>query len=270
MRKHLAAALLLMTFASTAARGDERLFGYSYEADLLPKGGLEYEQTMTNRTGQAQGVFSRWQLNQELEYGFTNRLSGSLYLNFNDVYTSVNDPSLGTVTNESFTFDGISTEWKYQVLSPYHSPLGLVFYLEPRYSGTELEIEPKVILQENFGESWVLAVNLTPETEYGFSADGQSMHGEEFLSAGLAWRTGAFAAGLEVLNHRWLPNWGGETASAWYLGPALHYAADKWWATLTVLPQIQGQPSTIPGDGRYLGSDDYSKLESRLILGIEL
>ncbi|HXC63251.1 MAG TPA: DUF6662 family protein, partial [bacterium] len=139
----------------------------------------------------------------------------------------------------------------------------------PRYSGTELEIEPKLILQKNFGEDWVLALNLTPETEYGFAADGQTMHGEEFLSAGLAWKTGPVAIGVEGLNHRWLPNWGPETASGWFVGPAVHYAADKWWATLTVLPQIQGAPSSIAGDGRYLGMDDYAKVESRLILGIE-
>jgi hypothetical protein len=259
--------LLCLNFASSL-HADERLFGFTYEADLLPKGALEYEQGMTNYNGQAEGVFSRWQITQELEYGFSDRLSGSFYLNYNDVYSSLNTPS-GTQSAEAFSFDGVSTEWKYQCLSPFKDSFGLVLYLEPRYSGTELEIEPKLILQKNLGESLVLALNLTPETEYSFTADGQSMHGEEFLSAAASWKAGPIAAGLEVLNHRWLPNWGPETASAWFAGPALHVAQDKWWATLSLLPQLQGQPSTIPGDGRYLGSDDYAKVISRLILGLE-
>jgi hypothetical protein len=266
MRKHLLAALCL---AASTAHADERLFGFSYEADLLPKGGLEYEQTVTNYNGQAQGIFNRWQIAQELEYGFTGRLSGSLYLNFNDEYTSVNGPAAGTQTSEEFSFDGLSSEWKYQVLSPLRDVFGLVLYLEPRYSGTELELEPKVILQKDLGGAWTLALNITPETEWGFSADGQTMHGEEYLSLGLAWKSGPIAAGVEALNSRLRPNWGDETASAWFLGPSLHYAAEKWWATLAVLPQVQGRSSTGAADGLSFANDDYAKVESRLILGIE-
>lgn len=272
MRKITLAALALAALAALAAapaRADERLFGFSYEADLLPKGGLEYEQTVTDYNGQAQGIFNRWQIAQELEYGFSDRLSGSLYLNFNDEYSSVVDPSGGVQTSESFSFDGLSSEWKYQVLSPLRDALGLVLYLEPRFSGTELEIEPKLILQKNLGDAWTLAVNVAEETEYGFAADGQTMHGEEAYSAGLAWKSGPFAAGAELLNKRLRPEWGDETASAWFLGPCVHYAADKWWATLSVLPQVQGQSVSGASGGLSFVNDDYAKVESRLILGIE-
>lgn len=112
-------------------------------------------------------------------------------------------------------------------------------------------------------------MNLTPETEYSYAADGQAMHGETFLTAGLAWEAGPFSAGFEALNHRTLPNWGPEDASAWFAGPCLAYAAEKWWVTLAVLPQIQGQPSTLPGDGRTLDGGDYAKVQSRLLLGLE-
>ena len=269
MRTPLLAALSLAALTASA-HADERLFGFSYEADLLPKGGLEYEQTVTNYNGQAAGIFNRWQIAQELEYGFTDRLSGSLYLNFNDAYTSVIDPSTGLAdSSEEFSFDGLSSEWKYQVLSPLRDLFGLVLYLEPRFSGTELELEPKIILQKNLGDDWTLAVNLTPETEWGFAADGQTMHGEEYVSAGLAWKSGEFAAGAEILNSRLRPEWGGETASAWFAGPTLHYAAEKWWATLAVLPQVEGQSAGGASGGLSFINDDYAKVESRLILGIE-
>jgi hypothetical protein len=269
LRQTLIAGALLGALCARPAHADERLFGFSYEADLLPKGGLEYEQTVTNYNGQAQGIFNRWQVAQELEYGFSDRLSGSLYLNFNDEYSSTVDPVLGVQSHEQFSFDGLSSEWKYQVLSPLRDAFGLVLYLEPRFSGTELELEPKVILQKGLGESWTLALNLTPETEWAFAADGQSMHGEEYLSVGLAWKSGPFAAGVEGLNSRLRPQWGDETASAWFAGPCAHYAADKWWATLSVLPQVQGQSSSGAAGGLSFINDDYAKVESRLILGIE-
>lgn len=270
MRKQLLAAAVLAVVPTLAAHADERLFGFNYEADLLPKGGLEYEQILTNYSGQAEGVFSRWKIAEELEYGFTEKLSGAVYLNFSSLYSSVNDPLLGTVNTEEFAFEGLSSEWKYQVLSPLKDAFGLVLYLEPRYSGTELELEPKIILQKDLGESWTLAFNLSPETEWGFAADGQSMHGEEAFSAGLAWKSGQFAAGVEVLNSRLRPDWGDETASAWFVGPTVHYAAEKWWVTLAVLPQVQGQSVSGAVDGRTFINDDYSKVESRLVLGLEL
>jgi hypothetical protein len=266
---HKSWILLAALVLACRLHADEHLFGYSYEADLLPKGALEFELWATNLNGQAEGVFSRWKLRQELEYGLTDTLSASLYLNFNDVYTSINDPVKGTQSQESFGFDGLSTEWKWQVLSPYKDVLGLVLYFEPRYSGTELELEPKLILQKNLGESWVMVLNLTPETEYAYAADGQTMHAEEFLSLGVARKLGPAALGLELLNHRLRPDWGDETSSAWYLGPSFHFAAEKWWATLTLLPQVQGQPSTISGDPRTLGSDDFAKVETRLLAGLE-
>src|SRR6185436_15036116 len=146
-----------------------------------------------------------------------------------------------------------STEWKYLVLSPEKDPLGLMLYIEPGYNGPELELEAKLILQKNIGESLVAALNLMVENEYAYEAASQVIEGFGEGTLGLAWKaTPGYAIGLELRNHREYPdNWGWEEHSAWFIGPSLHAAKDKWWATLTVLPQIGGRPETIKGDGRF-------------------
>ena len=256
---------------SVSLKADERLFGYLYEADVLPKGALEFEQWATQANGQAAGVFSRWKIREELEAGLTDDLAASLYLNFVSSYRSVIDPaSQATVNTSESAFDGLSTEWKWRVLNPNQGPMGLLLYFEPRYSGQELELETKVVLQSNLGEEWVACANVTAEQEYGFAADGQTNVGKLEGGAGIAYKcTPKFTVGLEGQNRRvWPGAWKLEQSSAWSAGPTLHYAAEKWWATLTILPQIQGWPETIPGDGRFLGDDDASRVESRLIAGI--
>lgn len=272
MRKGIALIFVLLGMAwATGLRADERLFGHLYEADLLPKGGLEFEQWITQESGAAAGVFSRWKTRQELEFGLEDSLSASLYLNWESSYTSLVDATTGsTVSTSESSFDGVSTEWKWRLLNPYQDGIGLLLYFEPRYSGTELELEQKLVLQKNLGESAVLDLNVTEENEYGYTADTQSLTNKLEFGLGLAYKFSPnFSAGLEGLNRRtWPEGFQSEASSTWYLGPNLHVASGKWWATLSVLPQIQGQPETLPGDKRFLDSGDDSKVETNLILGL--
>ena len=264
-------ATLLLVSATLSARADEKLFTYSYMADVLPKGNLEFEQWITNLNGHAEGIFSRWKAREELEAGLTDRLSASLYLNLESVYESHLDLGTGLVTSTNeFAFDGISSEWKYLVLSPLTDKVGLLVYFEPRYSGPELELEAKLVLQKDLGEDWSLVLNLTGENEYKFGAGTQEVVGEGQISAGVAYKfTPKASVGLEVVNdRRWPDSWGYEAWNAWYAGPALHYAADKWWTTFTLLPQIHGNPESIVGDGRFLGDDDAARVKTRLVLGV--
>src|SRR5438094_4011897 len=60
------------------ARADERRFTYTYEPELLPQGGMEFEQWVTLRTQRTrggsvqQGNYNLWELREELEYGVTD------------------------------------------------------------------------------------------------------------------------------------------------------------------------------------------------------
>jgi hypothetical protein len=109
------AVLLAASLATATGYADERLFTYSYEAEVLPKGGVEFEQWVTHKRDKDDGLFSRWEFREELELGLTDRLTTALYLNFRE--TTVKNDALG-IDDHEFEFKGVSSEWKYQILNP--------------------------------------------------------------------------------------------------------------------------------------------------------
>jgi Putative MetA-pathway of phenol degradation len=260
-RLMLLVASLLMSFL--AARADERLFTYVQEAEVLPKGGLEFEQWLTHRRGKADGVFARWDFREELEYGLTDRLTAAGYLNFKSTHSEGVSSENGD--KSGIEFEGVSTELKYQLLNPNTKPIGLLLYGEATYNGEEFELEEKLVLQKNFGEKWVAAFNVTLEEEWAFTPTDTEEELALELTAGIAYKlTPHWALGLEGRNVRKFPDFDSEKSSAWFVGPALHYGSSKWWATLTVLPQVSGRPDTRSG----LNLDEHERIEVRLIAGI--
>jgi hypothetical protein len=258
----LVASLLV---PSLALRADERLFTYVQEADVLPKGGLEFEQWLTHRHSKADGVFAAWDFREELEYGLTDRLSVAGYLNFKD---TLSEGVTGRTDESSFEFDGISTELKYQLVNPNTKPIGVLAYGEATYNGDEFELEEKLVLQKNFGAKWVAAFNVTLEEEWTFGPTDTEEELSLELTAGIAYKINShWSIGVEGRNHRvFAPglDFSHREADAWFVGPNVHYAGSKWWATLTVLPQVHGSPDTRDG----LELEEHEKIEVRLIAGI--
>jgi hypothetical protein len=254
---------LFTIILSTTVFADERHFTYSYEADsVLPKGHWEFEQWLTLKAGKADGEFYRWDFREEMEYGITDRLTTALYLNFSDIHS---DGVPGLENEDSFEFEGVSSEWKYMLLSPHLYPIGVLLYFEATYAGEEVEIEEKLILQHNFGERWILAANIIGEQEWEFEAEGTESEGVLEFTAGLSYSINEFwSVGLEGRNHREYPEFEEQEHSAFFLGPNIHYGNGKWWATLTVLPQIAGTPDTDSG----LQLDEHERVEVRLIAGV--
>jgi hypothetical protein len=281
----IAASGLLWAIAS--AQADESLFGYSYGSEVLPKGIWEFEQWATWRTDKGNGTYNALDLKEELEYGVTDRFQTALYLNFQGMWTHdtgpVDDQGQFEIPNQSGVgFQGVSMEFKYALLSPYKDPVGLAFYLEPGYSrlnkitgvvGTEYEVEAKAILQKNFlDDQLVTVLNLTGEFEWErFPSDSPNeLELKLELTGGVAYRFAPnWYAGLEARYQAIYPNMnlGNNAAWAFFAGPAIHYATKSWWATLTVLPQIVGNP-TDPGRSSHLQLDEFETLEVRLKVGI--
>ncbi len=254
--------LAALGLAISQTHADERLFTYSYQAEVLPKGRAEFEQWITHSRGKEEGVFSRWEFREELEYGLTEKLTTALYLNGRSTHS---DGVPGRDDEDKFQFKGISSEWKYQLLNPYTQPVGLLAYGEVRYDGEEVELEEKLIFQKSFGEKWVLALNAAVEEEWAFESDETERELALEFSGGLSYRiTPRWAIGLEALNRRFFGDYEGQLTDAYFVGPALHYGANRWWATLTVLPQVHGSPDTRSG----LQLDEYARIEVRLIAGV--
>jgi hypothetical protein len=272
---------LALLFGASALRADENLFGYTYLSDVLPKGKWEVEQWITGRTGKESGSFLGMDFRTEIETSFTERLQGSLYLNYN--YFNIDNAvaSSGPLDNKNYVgVNGTSAEFKYQLLSPYKDKVGLALYLEPGYGtieeadGTrhqEIELEGKLILEKHWLEDRLVgAFNYTIEPEWE-KADGDSgfgLHLKMEGSFGLACRIASrWYAGLEtrVQTEFEKADLNNSQFVAVFVGPALHYGSSRWWATLTVLPQVWGWPDSSGTGGLTL--DDHERLEVRLKVG---
>ncbi len=274
LRSKIVMGILASGLCLTGAKADERRFTYTYEPEVLPKGAMEFEQWMTLRTQRTsdaevqQGNYNRWELREELEYGVTDNYSVSLYLNLqNESFRDYSQSPSADISE--FDFKGISLENRYMVLNPANHPVGLTLYLEPRYSGDEAEIEQKIILGQRYGD-WKWAFNLVHATEW--SDNLHSVEGELEADLGISRDLGKhWSVGLEVRNHNELPDYRIWENTALFVGPVVSYRQERWWAALTVMPQIFGANFDGNPDGnRHLELEGHERVNIRLLFGISL
>ncbi|MEI6084379.1 MAG: hypothetical protein WCS70_08770 [Verrucomicrobiota bacterium] len=256
---------------ATVAFANERVFTYTYEPETLVAGTTEFEQLITLRTQRSKDVgqenYNRWEIREELEYGVTDRYTVAGYLNLLQA-TNYKDPTTGKTTSTS-DFKGISIENRYMVLNPAEHAVGLALYLEPGYDGEEAELEQRIILGQRHGD-WKWAVNLKHETEWELN-EGE-YEGEFEVDLGITRQlNNQWSLGLEFRNHNVLPEYDEWKYTAFFIGPVVAFRTEKWWATLTVLPQIWGKNTgggPQPVNGFEL--EDHERLNIRLIFGFGL
>ena len=250
------------------ALADERFFTYIQDADVLPKGAWEFEQWVTLGEGHPGGDRQfdryRWDFREEIEHGFTDQLSGAMYLNFRQDQVVANQP--GLTDSSEFSFKGISAELKYQLVNPNTQPIGVALYFEPTYNGNEQELEYKFIVSKNIADKWVLAANAVFEQEWEKEDGATKKESVLEFTLGAAYRfTPNWSAGLEARYHAVYEgsSLNERLGEAWFLGPNIHYGTAKWWGTFTLLPQISGSPS----DGG-INTTEHPTYEARLIFGV--
>jgi hypothetical protein len=273
-----------LVFAAAAGPllAHEEPFGYLRGAQSEAKGEWELTQWATARVGKESGRYLGLDLATELEYGVTDRLQVAAYLLTDYHYVKDAVGSSGPFDDVNrFGLNGTSFELKYQLLDPFKDSFGLSLYFEPGYNSIEraggarhdeFEMETKFIVQKNFLANRLVAVaNYTIEPEW-------------VRSAGTTWETNLkmeWTAGLswKFAQHWWL---GVETRLdtefgdadlnnsnyvTFSAGPTLHYAGEKLFATLTVLPQVWGWPDQTGTGGLHL--DDRERVEVRFKIGTE-
>jgi hypothetical protein len=251
-----------------SVQADERRFTYVYEPETPPQGAWELENWVTLGAGRnatvGQKDYNRWDLRQELEYGVTDWYSLSLY--FNESAESFLDPATGA-NQSDFSWKGLSLENRFNVLNPAMHKIGLTLYVEGRYSGEEAELEEKVIIGQRHGD-WKWAFNLIHETEWEDNL--HSVEGEVGASLGIARGLGKhWSVGLEFRNENVLHEYKSWENSALFLGPVVSYRQEKWWAALTVMPQIYGWNNRASQDGNsHLEFNDHEKVNIRLLFGV--
>ena len=258
----IAAAAVVMASAS-AAHADERKFNYSYEAKTLPQGGFEFEQWATLNLEKEAGSDSLLSLREEFEFGLTDRLTTSAYLNLK--YLRAQGVP-GEADENSFGFESVSSEWKYKVSDPTADLVGFLLYGELALSNDDYELELKLVFSKHLGPV-TIAYNFIYEWELERASASSRWHWADVIqntvgvSLDLPFLP-ASSVGVEARSEAHFErSLGGPHTSAYWLGPNLHYATSTWWATLSFLTQldIHGLQFSEPG---------YTKYELRLVFGI--
>lgn len=252
---------------ASAACADNRIFTYTYEPEVEPRGDWEYEQALTLRAGRNAAVgqddYLHWEFRHEIEHGVTENYTAALYLNHD--LTHFKDPASGATTSHH-EWTGFSLENRCQILNPAEHAVGLTLYLEPTYDGENAELEQKIILGQHHGD-WKWAVNLTHATEW--REHFAENEGELDLSAGLSRRFNRrWSIGLEARDHNELPQYKHWENTALYAGPVVSYRRQNWWAALSVMPQIYGGNFTDNPDGNpHLELEGHERVNARLLFG---
>lgn len=274
-----------------AAHAGESQFGWLYTADLHPQGRAEYEHKSWLQEGQSQGDYSYLQNSEEFEYGVTNRLQLAGYVNWSYVNADRNgidgrtggpgadlgphDDPFGRYRKTRF--DTVAIEAIYQVMNPVVDPIGLALYVEPEIGPREHALEWRLIAQKNLlDDRFVIAANLAGETERERTPTTLERASMLDFTAGFSYRfADSWSAGLEMRNHREFSGYlyDEREHSAWFLGPNVHYAAQRWWVTaawrhqLPFVSAYTDDQRAVVVDDRIYG-DEHARDEFMLKLGV--
>lgn len=302
----LVALLLTSTvmFGGSQASADENLMAFTYLADTIPQGELEFNSTFTNRWDKGRGRYYAMDIDLELEYGITDRLQIAGYLNAQHMNHKGAFPysqAEGENTTDPLYPDREQTRWnggkvqlKYNIFSPYTDWAGFTVFIEPQYrrvfkvdgaKTNQKEVELGFIFQKNFlDDRLIYAQNFVFAKERRVLKEDDNFveHEKEFYNTiGLSYRVAPkWYAGIETRHHMdvlkqedgsWMKN-----QYSWYIGPTLHYADEKWRVTVGYMRQIKGNPEyaagVLPvegGAGTNLHMDENEKNELRVRVGYD-
>lgn len=292
LRRFAFALPLLLAGLPAVAHADENLLGYVGGAELIPQGGWELYQKVTMRDGKGTGDYRAFDYVTELEYGVSDRFNVGAELQALSLDTSgiVIDGYLPG-DRDTTKFSGVEAYGKYNFLRPAADGVGLTLraaldykWVDP-HSGQKKKTasgELDLLLQKYFLDAQLVWVgNFGLEATY---ADRASIAN---LPEGFDWPTDPemeleLKAGTGV-SYRFAPNWYigaealyetefetevGQERWSLFAGPSLHYGSEKWWATLTWLPQIRGGGEQFDEQGDFdLHLIEKTEREVRMKLG---
>ncbi len=276
-RGGLALVLLAAVAFGGTAHADEQLFGYARGAETLPASHVDLYQFATLRAGKDAGTYRGWDFETEAEYGFTDKLQGSIAL-INHYFKTRDVPDLDDGSH--FRIGGLEAAVKYRLRSPFIGGYGLALRPEIgfiRYDDVggllehELLVGTTLIYQHNyFDDTLIFAANAGFDFTWGKKPAEQYDH-EVLLDGllGLSYRIAPrWFAGIEGRIHSEFPNFdlGTNEHTIVFAGPNLHYAAKRWWATLSWAYQVWGNGVDEPISHKTYAEE--TRNEYRLKIGL--
>jgi hypothetical protein len=269
--------IALVAAEASPARADEQLFGYAATSETIPGQGTELYLEATDRAGKGRGRYRARDYRGGIERGISDELQAAAYLQFGSHEIRELAPAFAAI-DRSLRIQGLQFALKQVILSPYKDGIGLAVALEPAYSRIarvsgrrhdQYDLALRLIVQETFLEDQLIwATNLL--------AGPRWERGREARAFTTSWRLDAITG----LSYRVAPRWfvavegryeslyrdlSDRTSFAIFAGPALHYATQQWWATLSVQPQLHGRHR---GATRSRDLIDHEKREIRVKVGI--
>ncbi len=267
--------LAALALSSSTVRADEHLFGWVRGAETLPHGHADAYQFITLRTGKAAGNYRGWDFNTEVEYGITDKFQIGLAVEQH--YFHIHEVEELTEAS-TYRFGGLELSAKYRVLSPFKDKVGLALRVEAGYlwnddvAGIEQEevyLDPEIVLHKNFlDDTLIFHVNggaqfawgKKPAEEYDYEL---ALH----AAVGVAYRFApGWFIGLETHIRSEFPemDFGNHEHTVVFAGPSLHYAAEKWWATLSYGYQVWGEGVDEPNNGKTYAEEARNELRLKV------
>ncbi len=253
------ASLAFGALSSTASRADENLFGWVKGAETLPLGQIDFYQFTTMRTGKAaeDGSYNTYDFETEIEYGVTDKFQASLSVAQNYFSGSSLENDGDGLTQTGYRFGGVAASGKYRFKSPFIDDYGLALIQQIGYNRHDetagivenhVYLAPTLVFQKNFIDN-TLVTSASVGVDFGWGKKPAEEYSKEM---GLESRMGVtyrFAPG-------WFAGFEGRVRSEYpqfditdnehvvvFVGPNLHYANEKFWATLGWAYQLYGHES---------------------------
>ena len=162
--KYFIILIYVITFTNLAVSQD-RMFGYTYQSNVLNKGDfdLEFHNTLsTGKTGAYSPYIFGQRLDQRIEFeiGLGKNLQTSFYFN-SELFNYADSTSAFMNQELKISF---SNEWKWKLSDPVADILGTALYGELEFGGNNVEFEGKIILDKRW-QNDLFAFNLVGKYE---------------------------------------------------------------------------------------------------------
>jgi hypothetical protein len=257
--------ILFVFIITVSAKAQDRYFGYTYTANILPKGAIDLELWHTSRIGHLNQFYHAQDQRMETEVGLGKNWQTAFY--FNRYQKRFSTTANGT---ENSTELGFSNEWKVKLSDPKNK-LGFALYGEWGIKGgDELELETKAIFDKSFGKN-LLALNIVGEheSEFDWRNNKTSSEKENAVEFDLGYMynlTINLGLGLELRNHNEIKD-GDWEHSVLFGGPTINFRGDRWFVIGNVLPQLRNLRKTNEAPNNKV-LDEHERVEARIIVGI--
>ena len=150
-------------------------FTYNYETNAEGEGEIETYVNLvpvkaySNNGGQQTALASEMQ--EEFEYGITNRLELGLYVTYAPVLQGFTN---GGIVPSLLEGNGSKQRLRYRISDAGKLPVDIGLYGEVTENENEVELEAKIILQKRFGP-FAIAANLVTEREFYFTGQADQI-----------------------------------------------------------------------------------------------